>query len=98
MKAGEEMERGHQGFDRWERCHFHRQMKEWVLIVRRDGHGIWLSDATVATTTPEGAEGGGPQDGMPGRGLSLKNSSVFSAPQQPLSTPPPFLHKASLLP
>jgi hypothetical protein len=32
-------------------------MKEWVLIVRRDRHGIWLSDVTVATTAPEGTEG-----------------------------------------
>lgn len=36
---------------------FDRQMKEWVMIVMRDRHGLWMSDVIVATTVPDGAEG-----------------------------------------
>lgn len=27
------------------------------MIMKTDTHGIWLSDVTIATTGPEGAEG-----------------------------------------
>lgn len=56
------------------------------MTMKRDMHRIWLSDVTLATTVPEGAEGEVPR--IECRGLSLKNSSLSSALYQPLSTPP----------
>lgn len=73
-----------------------RQMQEWVMIMKRDVCGIWLSGVTVVTTIPEEAEVEVPR--MACQGLKSEEQLPPLCSISVSLPPHPLLHMVSFLP